>query len=204
MYELSRHLPNELIYKRKNNLFLGFGFLIIGVIGELIFLYIFFLIINLTSFVESSFLLNLIASENIPFSFFISLFGSFCLVYASKELFFINGWKVSRSNTNDIPSFNKFWKFLFLTSNKIIHSEDIKSFTINYIYYDELRTVYRKRLQLDYQGHNTLEKESILLFEELNSAIESKISQIIKDFFTVMQKEFPIIKKEINSKVVET
>ena len=133
MYELSRNLPIELSYKRMPNILVGMVFLFIGIIGEFISLYIFFYILNSTSFVESSIILNLIATGNVPLSFFISLLGSFCLIYSFKELFFINGWKVTRSIESGTSSFVKFWKFLFIVSNKVILSDNIMDFTITYM-----------------------------------------------------------------------
>ena len=58
-------------------------------------------------------------------------------------------------------------------------------------------------MHLGYQNSSNDENQSVLIFEELSTTIDTKINQIIKDIFTIMEKEFPIIKKEINSVVVE-
>lgn len=115
MYQLSRNLPNELIYKRKPNIPLGIAFFIIGVLGELFSIYIYFFILNNTSFAESSFILNLLMSEYVPLSFFITLLGALCLAYSVIELFFIKGWIVNHFEATDESFFSTFWKILFFT-----------------------------------------------------------------------------------------
>jgi len=141
---------------------------------------------------------------NIPLSFFITIAGGLCLTYSLIELFYINGWTVSHSdNTNDTVFFT-FWQILFLKSTKIIPKQNIIQFTIEVIYYDQLKLTNRKRLLINFQDSKTEENQKFLLFEETNTDSQSELRQIIKDFNTIMKSDFPISIEEIESKVIET
>lgn len=204
MYELSRNLPHELIYKRKPNIPVGIAFFIVGVLGEILTLYIYIFIINSTSFAESSFILNLLITGDVPLSFFISLAGALCLGYALLELFFSKGWIVSYSESTDQSMFFTFWQVPFYTSTKIIPKENINQFIIEVIYYDQLKLTNRKRLLLDYQDPDEKDNQKILLYEEVNTDTQSDLRQIIKDFNLILKKEIIVIVEEIESKVIET
>ncbi len=204
MYELSKSIPNELIYKRKPNIPVGIAFLIIGILGELVSIYIYFFIINSTSFAESSFLLNLLMTGNLPLSFFITLLGAICLGYSLIELFFIKGWAVSFSDTSDESFFSTFWKVLFFKSTTNIPRQNIDLFIIEVIYYDQLKLTNRKRLLLEYQDVKRNDNQKFLLYEEINTDNQSELRQIIKDINRIMKKEIPVNIEEIVSKVIDT
>ena len=100
MYKIQRTIPNEITIEVRSNISLGVLLLITGIIGELLTIYAMFYIIMNSSYAESSFILNLLGSGALPFSFFINFASGICLVVSFKELFYRNGWIIQNKKSN--------------------------------------------------------------------------------------------------------
>ena len=194
--KLSYNLPYLIQYEQKGNFSVGIGFLFIGIIGEIFSLYSFIIIIQSTSFGESSIILDLISNGSFPLAFFISSFGALCLVYACKEIFVVQGWKFSTNAVSKDSFASKYWKFIFFKSELLIELENIIHFTIRTIYYDELKINYRKRLELAYKNGTSSVEEKFTLIPEKNEKLQLEIMNLVKNCNKVLQKEIPIMYKE--------
>ena len=194
--KLNYNLPYLIQYEQKGNFSVGIGFLFIGIIGEIFSLYSFIIIIQSTSFGESSIILDLISNGSFPLAFFISSFGALCLVYACKEIFVVQGWKFSTNAVSKDSFASKYWKFIFFKSELLIELENIIHFTIRTIYYDELKINYRKRLELAYKNGTSSVEEKFTLIPEKNEKLQLEIMNLVKNCNKVLQKEIPIMYKE--------
>ena len=194
--KLNYNLPDLIQYEQKGNFIVGIGFLFIGMIGEIFSLYSLVLIIKSTSFAESSVILDLISNGFFPFAFFISSFGALCLVYACKEIFFVQGWKFSTDAVSKNSFASKYWKFAFFKSELLIELKNIIHFTIRTIYYDELKTNYRKRLELTYKSGTSSVEETFTLIPEKNEKLQPEIMRLVKNCNKVLQKEIPVMNEE--------
>lgn len=183
-----------IIIKHGNNL-RGIFFLFMGLLFQILFLWMFWSFLDTTG-PWAYFWLGLIYSDFFPFTSVLIFFGGACIVIAIRDLLWKECWIIDRELTNGESGIEKQicifrWKKILL-----IQKVHITSICVHKIPLDSLQYFNQYRLELDYQINNESPVKKEFLYQNDKLSAAGITLQLAKKILDILELDLDIEQTE--------